>query len=100
VKATGSIGRIQSKLKKVKDSLKGWGQYGMEFFMRKKELMDELANLEILETKLMKIYEEEEMYWSSRSSERLLMEGDNNTSYFHRIANGRKRENTTYSLKR
>jgi mannosylglycoprotein endo-beta-mannosidase len=48
----------------------------------------------------MKIYEEEEMYWFSRSSERWLLEGDNNTAYFHRVANGRKRKNTMYSLKK
>jgi hypothetical protein len=48
----------------------------------------------------MQIYEEEEMYWFSRSSEKWLLEGDNNTSYFHRVANGRRRKNTMYSLKK
>jgi hypothetical protein len=53
-----------------------------------------------IQYKLMKIYEEEEMYWFSRSSEKWLLEGDNNTAYFHRVANGRKRKNTMYSLKK
>jgi mannosylglycoprotein endo-beta-mannosidase len=48
----------------------------------------------------MKIYEEEELYWFSRSSEKWLLEGDNNTAYFHRVANGRRRKNTMYSLKK
>jgi mannosylglycoprotein endo-beta-mannosidase len=33
-----------------------------------------------------------------RSSEKWLLFGDNNSSYFHKIANGRKRKNTMYSL--
>jgi hypothetical protein len=40
----------------------------------------------------MQIYEEEELYWFSRSSEKWLLEGDNNTAYFHRVANGRRRK--------
>jgi hypothetical protein len=48
----------------------------------------------------MKIYEEEELYWFRRSSEKWLLEGDNNTAYFHRVANGRRRKNTMYSLKK
>jgi hypothetical protein len=49
---------------------------------------------------LLQIFEEEETFWFSRSSERWMLEGDNNTSYFRRIVNGRKRKNTTYSLKK
>jgi hypothetical protein len=48
----------------------------------------------------MQIYEEEEAFWFERSSKKWLLEGDNNTAYFHRIANGRKRKNTMYSLKK
>jgi mannosylglycoprotein endo-beta-mannosidase len=71
--------------------------------------LGELENLEALEEdnvlpgplfarkgeiqyKLMKIYEEEELYLFSRSSEKWLLEGDNNTTYFHRVANGRSRK--------
>jgi hypothetical protein len=48
----------------------------------------------------LQIYEEEEAFWFERSSKKWLLEGDNNTAYFHRIANGRKRKNTMYSLKK
>jgi mannosylglycoprotein endo-beta-mannosidase len=47
----------------------------------------------------MKIYEEDEKFWKERSSERWLLHEDNNSSYFHKIANGRRRKNIMYSLK-
>jgi mannosylglycoprotein endo-beta-mannosidase len=43
---------------------------------------------------LLAMHEEEEMYWFKRAHEKWLHEGDNNTVYFHRIANGRKRKNS------
>jgi hypothetical protein len=46
----------------------------------------------------MEIYEAETKMWRERSSEKWLLFGDNNSSYFHNIANGRKRKNTMYSL--
>jgi mannosylglycoprotein endo-beta-mannosidase len=47
---------------------------------------------------LMKILEEEEQYWFRRSHETWLHKGDTNTEFFHRIANGRKRNNTILFL--
>jgi hypothetical protein len=78
--------------------------------------MEELAELEVLEemsslnseqnirrmelnVELFKIMEEEELYWYKRSHETWLLNGDLNTEYFHRVANGRKRKQTIYSLK-
>jgi len=46
------------------------------------------------------ILEEEELYWFKRSHEKWLHEGDNNTEFFHRVANGRKRKNTILSFKK
>jgi hypothetical protein len=50
---------------------------------------------------LMQIYEAEEKMWRERDQVRGgYFFGDNNSSYFHKIANGRKRKkNTMYSLK-
>ena len=45
-----------------------------------------------LKCELLSILEEEELYWFKRSHETWLHKGDNNTEYFHRIANGRKRK--------
>lgn len=75
----------------------------------------ELDNLEILEedglllpdmctrkvaimTRLHHLYAEEEHYWFQRSHQKWLLEGGCNSKYFHRIANGRKRKNTIFSL--
>jgi hypothetical protein len=50
-----------------------------------------------IRVELLGILEEEELYWHKRS-ESWLMKGDNNTKYFHRIANGKKRKQIIYSL--
>lgn len=55
---------------------------------RKVEIMTLLHNL----------YADEEMYWFQRSHQKWLLEGDSNSKYFHKIANGRKRKNTIFSL--
>jgi hypothetical protein len=34
------------------------------------------------------LIEQEETYWLNRCHEQWLLKGDNNTSYFHKIANG------------
>jgi hypothetical protein len=44
--------------------------------------------------------EKEEAFWQQRSKEQWLLYGDNNTSYFHKIANGSKRKRTMFSLKK
>jgi hypothetical protein len=56
-------------------------------YMRKSELQYEN----------MRLLEEEELYWYKRSHEEWLLKGDN-TEFFHRIANGKKRKNTIFSL--
>lgn len=47
-----------------------------------------------INTQLLTMAEEEEMYWLKRSHEKWLHEGDKNTEFFHRVANGRRRKNT------
>jgi hypothetical protein len=59
-------------------------------FLRKKNLIKE--NLQLLE--------QEKTYWRSRCHGQWLLQGDNNMSYFHRIASGRKRKNTVLSLEK
>jgi hypothetical protein len=51
-----------------------------------------------LKTELWKILDDEEMYWHKRCLETWLLKGDNNTNFFHKVANGRKRQQTIFSL--
>ena len=46
----------------------------------------------------LKSLEQEEIYWCERSHQTWLLKGDNNTSYFHKCANGRKKKNNIISL--
>ena len=81
----------------------------------KKDLSDELQSLEELEEimplsceqlirkgqiqqALMKVYEDEERYRQQRSSEKWLLQGDMNTEFFHRVANGRRRRKIIFSM--
>ena len=51
-----------------------------------------------LESELQEIYIAEEIYWQKRGGERWILQGDSNTSFFHKCANGRKRKPTITSL--
>lgn len=55
---------------------------------KKNELLKEFHHL----------LDQEEVYWINRCHENWLLKRDNNTSYIHRIANGRRRKNTIISL--
>jgi hypothetical protein len=108
---------VQIKLKKVKNCLKGWGaNIRGKDKKKKQDLHIELDMLEDLEEKgyissiqacrksqiqveLLTLLEKEEAFWQQRSREKWLLQGDNNTSFFHRVANGRKRKRTMFSLK-
>ena len=41
-----------------------------------------------LEKELMDIYAAEEIYWQKRGGVKWLLEGDSNTAFFHKSANG------------
>ena len=104
------------KLGRVKKFLKGWGQnlrgqvrcykHRLQEDLGKLEEMEKLSclsteNLDkktFIHAELQKIQEEEEEYWHKRSNLNWLLKGDNNTDYFHKIANGKKRKNTIFSL--
>lgn len=110
--------RIQQKLKLIKQYFKGWG-FNLQGDLRKQRtfVSNELSQLETLEEvgdlssqQIMKkialiketlvLLEQEEDYWLTRCHEQWLLKGDNNTSYFHKIANGRRRKANIISLKK
>jgi hypothetical protein len=59
---------------------------------------DQIRKGGILKAELLKILDEEELYWFKRCHETWLLKVDNNTDFFHRMINGRKRKQTIFSL--
>jgi exonuclease III len=51
-----------------------------------------------LEKEVEQIYLQEELWWQRRGGEQWLLRGDSNTSFFHRIANGRNRKSHIFSI--
>jgi hypothetical protein len=116
VNGRDSLAKFQGKLKNVRNNLKGWGANLRGFDIEKrKELNQELQNLEDIEENsppskeqllrksaiqkdLMTLFQHEEDFWHQRGRDNWLLKGDNNTEYFHRIANGHKRKKTIFSL--
>jgi hypothetical protein len=115
-RAKSCIDKIQQKLKMFKQFFKGWG-FSLQGELRKKrkEFQIELTELERIEEEIglnsiqldrkvwllcenLKSLEHEELYWYERSHEKWLLQGDSNTTYFHKCANGRKRKNQIFSL--
>ena len=108
--------KVQDFRKKMIVSLrrhcKGWGaNWGSDIRKRKQHLMAEIQHLDRradqvglsdsdweqrsrLEGDLENIYKLEELFWQKRGEEKWILEGDANTSFFQRIANGRKRKCT------
>lgn len=104
------------KIKRVKKFLTSWGK-SLRGHTRKykKILQEELLVLEqkeetqplpshllnrktFIQTELLKLMEEEDLYWHKRSNSNWLLRGDNNIDFFHRVVNGKKRKNTIFSL--
>ena len=64
---------------------------------QKEESLSLLKNLldrkTFIQSELLKLLlEEVELYWHKRSNSKWLLEGDLNTDFFHKIANGGKKE--------
>jgi len=96
--------------------MKGWGanfesarkKHRQELLLEIKSLDDKSERTHLLEeewrrryqleSELQEIYIAEEIYWQKRGGERWILQGDSNTSFFHKCANGRKRKPTITSL--
>lgn len=117
VDSNDPIDILNIKLKRFKKYFKGWGS-NISLVMREKEkneIRRELEDIEKLEeegpidvevccrrasllAELNIILTNEELFRLQQSRERWLLKGDQNTAYYHRIANGRKRKNTIHSF--
>jgi len=116
VVAKSNLDKWVIKENRVKIFYKCWGDKKKDDDTKlKAKLQDELLALEIsmeqgilttdqltrkseIQFQLMKIWEQEEAGWKEKSNNNWLLKGDGNTEFFHRIANGRKRKNTIFSL--
>ena len=116
VKSSNPIDVLNIKLKRFKKFFKGWGADKFGHDRKEKEkIKNELADIETMEEqgnldpetldrraelcgKLQQMLADEELFWLQQSHETWLLKGDQNTSFFHRIANGRKRKNTFHSF--
>jgi mannosylglycoprotein endo-beta-mannosidase len=103
------------KMDRVKNFLKGWGQSlkghtrkyknilkgELEILEKEEEVRsldaDKLNRKTFIQSELLRLLEEEESYWHKRSNSMWLLKGDNNTAFFHRVANGKK-GTTLFSL--
>ncbi|XP_073360628.1 uncharacterized protein [Aegilops tauschii subsp. strangulata] len=65
-----------------------YGPLGPDILDRRATLSGELQQLMV----------NEELFWLQQSHETWLLKGDQNTAFFHRIANGKKRKNTIHSF--
>jgi hypothetical protein len=110
-----ALDKVHFKMKKVRQFLKGWG-YNLAGQKRKRkkeieELLSEIEEEELsslsdarfrermaLKAELLQILDDEELNWFRRWHETWLLREDNNTEFFHRIANGRKRKQIIFSL--
>jgi uncharacterized protein (DUF2249 family) len=118
VSAKNVVDKWCIKINRVKKFLKGWGQNIKGHSKKhKKILKEELMNLEKMEeerslsatllerktqiqTELLRMLEEEELYLHKRSNLNWLLKGDSNTNFFHRYANGKKRKNLIFNMER
>jgi hypothetical protein len=105
----------QSKIRRLRQHLRGWAKNVSGANKKEKELLDKLdmldkkaeagllsvqeANLkQCLHNRLSQLLREEELKWHQRSKAKHLLEGDSNTEYLHLLANGRHRENKKFQL--
>ena len=49
-----------------------------------------------IQTQMHRLLEEEEAYWHKRSNMNWPLQGDLNTAFFHKMANGKKQEKKLY----
>jgi len=97
------------KIKRVKKVLKGWGMSlkghtSTKMFYKKScavlknmkrmgvFLLPYWKDKRFIQTELLRLFAEEELYWHKRSNSNWLLEGDNNTGFFHKIAKGKNKE--------
>ena len=108
--------RRQNEIRRLPCFLRGWARNLVSQNRRDKSNL--LAKIDVLDRKaetillspqevelrhhlkgqLTKLLREEEIYWLQRSKATKLLQGDDNTKYFHMVANGRHRKTKIIQL--
>ena len=108
--------RWQNKIRRLRQFLRGWTRNLVSQY--KKHKLDLLAKIDNFDRKaetsllspqevelrhhlkgqLAKLLREEEIYWLQRSKATKLLQGGDNTKYFHLVANGRHRKTKIIQL--
>jgi hypothetical protein len=102
--------RWQNKIRRLRHFLRGWaknmnGAYNKEKqeLLRKAEELDKKAESHLLSQRewdlkqsiherITQLLREEEIKWFQRAKTTKILKGDNNTKYFHMVANKKKEE--------
>ena len=95
----------------MRQFLRGWALNTTGLYKKEKkrlsriiEELDMIAESRVFEVKnqsneqIAKLLHEEEIKWYQRSKSQFILEGDNNTRYFHMLANGMYRKKRIMSL--
>jgi transposase len=113
--AAGPVGKTpiqtwQNRIRHLHRFLRGWAKNLSGKYKKEKERLlaiidsldmkaetiplslDKSNDLKIANEKLNKLRREEEINWAQRAKVKYIQEGDNNTKYFHLIANGKHRK--------
>ena len=111
-----NIDRWQYKIRHLRQFLRGWAKNNSGVYRKEKEIllkiindlhikaestsldMDERVNKREAEVSLTKLLREEKLKWALRAKVRQVVQGDNNTQFFHMIANGKHRKKRIIQL--
>jgi mannosylglycoprotein endo-beta-mannosidase len=106
----------QNKIRRLRRFLRGWSRnLSSQSKQLKSNLLSKIDELDRkvevvllssqeedhrhhLKGQLSKLLREEEIYWLQRSKTTRLLQGDDNTKYFHLVANGRYRKTKIIQL--
>jgi hypothetical protein len=109
-KGVTSMQKWQNKIRRLRQLLRGWaknmsGAYKKEKqeLLRKAEELDKKAESQLLSQqewdlkqsigdRISQLLREEEIRWAQRAKTTKTLKGDNNTRYFHMVANGKRRK--------
>ena len=108
--------RWQNKIRRLRQHLRGWAKHTAGTYRKEKKkllaLLEELdkkaeitslSDQEVnfkhyLKERLVLLLREEEIKWYERAKVKTLLEGDDNTRFFHLVANGKHRKQHIYKL--